>query len=336
MRILIFNFFLGIQERGIPIYAANIAHALRLDGNVVHQFHLPKFANKLPKFLLNILFVLSEQLLMPWLSLFYNKTIYPYNTVAIVGSFSRSTLLIVHDFIPNKISDKSIVARYVRLCQLIYSKFNGDVAFVSRTTYRIANTLGLFSTSRKYLIPNGFWNFKVNGASSVFENTNYVLLCTGTGSNKNLTGALDLYSNNPKLKCLDLILFGVAGNRKILDNWLKLNSNKNIGTIIVLPKLTDSEVVEIYSKANFVWIHSKHEGYGRSIAEARYCSKFVVASNIPPFREQCDEFVSLYKNQLTFDLAIDRALDLSSMKATVREPFENHLIREALGCWLSV
>lgn len=335
MRILIFNFFSGVMERGIPIYCKNLRGALEIEGHQVVELRCPVFARHFPKPVLNLLFVLFEQLLMPVLSLFFSRSIYPYNGMSVLGSLHSGSLLVVHDFIPNRLRDKSLVARYIRLTQRAHAMLGRDVAYVSTATSSIGHKINAFRKSRQFILPNAFWTFQAATQAMSFDSEEAVLLCTGVGRNKDLPGALDLYAGYLASRAIPIVLLGLAGDTTITNKWLAENPQIDSHLIRVLPKLTDSEVVATYMKARWVWVHSRREGYGRSIAEAKCCAKYVLASNIPPFREQRDNTVVLYSDIQSFGDAVSKieSLDLSVLRP--QEPTDHARLSENICLWLS-
>lgn len=334
MRILIFNFFSGVMERGIPIYCKNLREALEQDGHHVFELCCPVWAHDLPKLVQNILFMLYEQLLMPVLALFHSKSIYPYNTASILGSLHPGCLLIVHDFIPNRKADKGLVARYVRLTQLVHAALGRDVACVSTATYRVAVKLKAFAKSRRIILPNGFWTFRAVIRGLSFPQGERVLLSTGVGQNKDLRGALDLYASVLADRRIPLALLGLAGDTTITHRWLAEHPELDQALIRVLPRLTDSEVAEAYMRSRWVWVHSRNEGYGRSIAEAKCCAKYTIATNIPPFRDQKDHTVQLYGDRESFAEAVNALERIDRSKLEPQQPAEDVLLAKNIRQWL--
>lgn len=334
MRILIFNFFSGVLERGIPIYCKNLREALEMEGHDVFELCCPVWARSLPKSAQNLLFMLYEQLVMPVLSLFYSKSVYPYNTASVLGSLHPESLLIVHDFIPNRIRDKGLVARYVRLTQWLHEALGRDVAFVSTATYRVAMKLKKFPKSRLLVLPNGFWTFRAAIQSVSISQGDQVLLCTGVGQNKDLRGALDLYASVLAVRRIPVALLGLAGETAITQSWLEEHPEIDPRLIRVLPRLTDREVIEAYMRSRWVWVHSRNEGYGRSIAEAKSCAKYTIATNIPPFRDQKDHTVQLYGDSHSFAEAVDVLEGIDRSVLRPQEPAEDKLLLENVRQWL--
>ncbi|EED9480503.1 hypothetical protein APP05_001811, partial [Salmonella enterica subsp. enterica serovar Cerro] len=159
-KVLIFNFYKGILYRGIPIYSSNLIIALKQKGCIVNEWSCPTSLVKLPRFIIDLLFVFSEQFIMPLMCYFgkYDKVIYPYNSCSILAAFGDKSLLIIHDFIPNKKAKEkiSLSALYIILTQRIHTFFKRDVAFVSATTKRIARNVAWLKACTFYLFPNSF------------------------------------------------------------------------------------------------------------------------------------------------------------------------------------
>ncbi|ENZ2279287.1 glycosyltransferase, partial [Salmonella enterica] len=72
---------------------------------------------------------------------------------------------------------------------------------------------------------------------------------------------------------------------------------REIENVIILPILSDDELISEIKNACLMWAHSTHEGFGRPVIEGRICGKNVLASNISAFREHRDDYVFLYNNQ---------------------------------------
>ncbi|OWQ87499.1 hypothetical protein CDN99_18015 [Roseateles aquatilis] len=292
------------------------------------------WARRLPKGAQNVLFMLYEQFLMPVLALFHSRAVYPYNTASVLGSLHPGSLLIVHDFIPNRKGDKSKVARYVRFTQCVHAALGRDVACVSTATYRVAQKLKAFSKSRRMVLPNGFWTFRAAIKGLSFPQGDQVLLCTGVGQNKDLRGALDLYASFLANRRIPVALLGLAGDTAITQRWLAEHPDIDPTLIRVLPRLTDREVVEAYMRSRWVWVHSRNEGYGRSIAEAKCCAKYTIATNIPPFRDQKDHTVQLYGDSQSFAQAVHVIEGIDRSALPPQEPAEDKLLARNLRQWL--
>ncbi len=328
--IYINNFFHGILLRGIPIYAENLLLGIRVSGRNAKMFSCSPLFHSIPRGFLNIFFVIFEQLVFPISAMRSKKTIYPYNSVSIIDSLLGRSVLIIHDFIPNHKSDRSLAARYIRFTQQVHALLGRDVAFVSKSTAKIARRLKAFPKSKKYYLPNTFYMFQELAMNVNCLAGDYILLCSGRGPNKDLIGALELaYSSNVFANAKIRIL-GLAGDRSLVDKWCKVRSLAS-DHIHVCGKLSDLDVLKEYKSSRWVWVHSLAEGYGRSIAEAKICGKYVLASDIPPFREQISDTVFLYRNRDQFLLNANRVeMSVNRKIEHVLEPVEHTYLRNEL------
>jgi hypothetical protein len=293
VKILINNLFDGVLQRGIVNYTRNLNFCLIKMGHnikIVDSKFIP-FSTNMPRIIFNVTFVLYEQFILPLIGIFYAKIIYPYNSSSMILSiFSSKQILVIHDFIPySKKYSPSLL--YLRCTVFIHSFFKRDVAFITPKIEQEAIQRGLFLNSKRYVIPNCFFeieNLLKQKKDSKF-NFEYVLLCSGLSENKDLKGALNLLkliSNEVRV-----IILG-APNFKIEEN---LNHS-----LVILDQLLIEEVASYYRNAKFVWVHSQSEGFGRSIVEARLAGKAVLASAIPEFLEQSSENVYFYHDSSEF------------------------------------
>jgi hypothetical protein len=333
-RFLIFNFYGSVLQRGIPMYAENLRAALEQQGFVCREVRCPASLRKLPHPWLGLAFVLWEQLLMPVLTLAYDRTIHPYNSISILGSVIGKSVLVVHDFIPNSRRSMNFSARYVRATQRIHAWFGRDVIYVSRSSERVGRMVKCFPRSRTFVFPNTFYCFMRALRPAQPVRGEYVLLCTGSLTHKDLPGALELYRESGLCEKRPLRIMGIAGHEETVDAF-RAKYPYLAPQITVLPQLGNAEVVDAYRTAAWVWVHSRHEGYGRCIAEAKLCACRVVASDIAPFREQWDETIFLYAGLERFVRAWTHCEE-STIEPVSREPKEHDLLHEELERYLGV
>jgi glycosyltransferase involved in cell wall biosynthesis len=323
--ILVFNFFGGILKRGIPNYVDNLCVALGREGVECKQLRCPTIMRKLPRSLLNVAFVLTEQLVVPLVGIRYDRVIYSSNSVSLAGVFSRKSALIVHDFISCRGRNGSLAARYTRLTQAAYDKGRGDVIYISESTKRIGRTLKRFSRSNTFLFPNSFYNFMAHVSAEQPARSGAVLLCSGWSATKDLAGALQLYLESGLYRTRSLRILGLAGRREVIEKFEQDHSEVR-GRIELMPELNDREVVLAYENASWTWVHSKSEGFGRSVAEARICGSLVIASNIPPLRAQADEATFFYRGLDEFRIAVSNCESVST-HCTRRTPKEHEILQ---------
>ncbi len=334
-RFLLFNFFASVYDRGIPMYVQNLRTALERQGVVCREFRCPMLLLRLPKQLLNVAFVLCEQFVIPVLAMGCDRVLYPCNSVSVADSITGRAVLVVHDFISASRHRRSLLGGYIRLTQHIHAWLARDVAYISRSTERTGRRLKRFPRSRTYLLPNSFFGFVSSLRTDPVPRGESVLLCAGWGENKDLSGALELYRQSGLCSQRALRILGLAGRQEIVDAFLGKYPELR-ARITVLPRLEPGEVGEAYRTAAWVWVHSKKEGYGRPIAEARLCGCRVVASNIPPFREQRDERTFFYSGRREFEEAWARCERTPTAPAPEeqREPREHQMLATELRRYL--
>lgn len=332
-KFLIFNFFDGVLFRGIPMYVQNFRVALEREGIVCREVRCPAMLRRLPRRWLNLIFVLWEQAIVPVLGLAFDCTIYPHNSASVLGSLLGDSLLVVHDLIPNSRRNKKLAARYIRISQIIHARLGGDIAYVSRTSERIGRLAGLFPRSKSFLFPNGLFRFTKEMEPISKAREEHVLLCTGWSANKDLPGALNLYRESGLCWKRTLRILGISGRQEAVDTFCATYPDI-AHRITVLPRLEDAAVGEEYRESAWVWVHSKKEGYGRSLAEARACGCRVVASNIAPFREQADDATFFYRALSEFKSAVARC-ERYPASAPQRIPPEHDVLKAEIRRFLA-
>lgn len=332
-KILINNFFSGYLHRGIPVYCDNLAFALNKLGYECVQLRMPRLWYKLPRGLINILFVLFEQCYVPLYAWFSRATvtIYPYNSIALLGALSPKSVMVVHDFIPNK--KTSFAALYIRISQQFACALKRKVFFVSQAILRQANIYNCFPACEKRVLLNGFYRFESLIAKTSPSDEKFILLCSGRGENKDFHGALMLYLQSGLYRQLPLRVIGMSGDRSMLarPEFAAIQQH-----VTIYSQIADEDIVALYHSCSFVWAHSLNEGYGRTIAEGKLAGKLVLASDIATFKEQRDEFVWLYRDGHDFKqglAAMERFLGQGFGDAfySPRAPQEHHQIESELN-----
>lgn len=334
-RFLLFNFFASVYDRGIPMYVENLRMALEREGVECREFRCPMLLRRLPKQLLNVVFVVCEQCLAPALGMGCDRVLYPYNSVSMVDSMTGRAVLVVHDFISASKRRRGLLARYIRATQHFHAWLGRDVAYISRSTERTGRRLKWFPRSRTFLLPNSFFRFMGRLRAEAVARGEAVLLCAGWGDNKDLGGALELYRQSGLWEERALRILGIAGHQEAVDAFVtKYPAMRE--RITVLARLEQSAVGDEYRTAAWVWVHSKKEGYGRPIAEAKLCGCRVVAADIASFREQEDERTIFYTRLEEFRAAWARCESLPAQAALAEpsEPKEHELLAAELQRYL--
>lgn len=327
--IVVNNYFSGVLKRGIPIYTEELVLQMKKDSVKVLQLTCPRFLYPLPAFLHNILFIIYEQVLTPLSGLVLKSkfNIYPYNSVSILDAYLGKSVVIVHDLISLRKRNRSLSAKYVSFCLLKAAKLKSDYIYISKTTKRIIDNIHLFKHCKGYYFPNTFFRFEEIAKKHHKQDRRYILLVTGVGDNKDLNGAMHLYSSLDKEKRLPLKILG-CGNaiervKKIIGSCSLQNE------VEVIPFLDLEEVVNLYCSSSFIWAHSKYEGYGRAVAEAKLSHKKILCTKISAFLEQKDDNVYLYANQDDFPLQYQSIL-LSEYNDTQDELAEHKIFKAQL------
>jgi len=314
------------------MYVQNLRVGLERQGVRCHEVRCPAMLRWLPQRYLNLLFVACEQLIMPVLGLAHDRTIYPHNSVSVLHAVFGKPAMVVHDFSRNWRRGTKLSARYIRATQCVHARLGRDVIYISPTAERFARRARLFPRSRAFIFPNTFFRFVGALRPQPITRGENVLLCTGWGKNKDLPGALELYRSSGLCERRSLLILGIPGHQEAVDAFCA-RYPLLAPRITVLPKLEDAEVGDAYQSAAWVWVHSRAEGYGRSIAEAKLCGCRIVASDIAPFREQRDSTVFLYSG-------LDRFLKAWSLCEAAepgnvpREPAEHALLQQEITRFL--
>ena len=331
--ILLLNFYKGVLKRGIPVYTENLSAVLTSGGFPCVEMSCPPWLVRMPRSIIDVVFVAYEQLIAPVAGLFFRFTIYPYNSASILSALSSRSAIVVHDFIQNSGRKSTLSGCYVVVTQFVHSLFGRDVIYISRSTERIGKSLGKFPRSATYLFPNSFYQFMELTSDTPCTRGDGVLLCSGWGNNKDLPGALRLYLESGLYRSRPLRILGLAGRREVVESFEREHP-EIAGRIEVMGQVDDRVVVDAYEQAAWVWVHSLAEGYGRSIAEARICGSKVVATNIPPFREQKDDATFLYRGLAEFARAME---DCEAMdgQASRRIPREHEMLQSEIQRFMS-
>src|SRR5688572_23945652 len=118
-RVLIFNFFGGVMDRGIPLYAQDIAECMRRIGIEPMELRCPRVLRRLPRMLRNPLFVLFEQVVAPLVRALRGctLTVYPYNSAGLVDAALGRSVMVIHDLIGNSRGATGLAATYIRWTQ---------------------------------------------------------------------------------------------------------------------------------------------------------------------------------------------------------------------------
>jgi len=312
-RVLVFNFFAGVMERGIPLYARNLAECMRRVGIEAVELRCPAWLRRSPRPVRNVAFVLFEQIVAPAVGLLRgcSLVVYPYNSASIVDSLLGRAVLVVHDLIPNR--RHNLAARYICVTQTVHRRVGRPVCAASEHTLTHLRRLAAFKRCSLALWLNPFYSFEsalARRVEVVPRDTGApprVLLCSGLGRYKDYTGALRLFVRSAALSGAELRVMGFGDDAPLALRRVHRLPADVRQRITVLPRLTLKDLISEYAASDVVWVHSRKEGFGRSIVEGRLSGRPVVASNIGAFRKFAPFGVQLYGKD-AFDAVVSRAL----------------------------
>jgi hypothetical protein len=324
-RVLVFNFFAGVKDRGIPIYAREVNEGLRRVGIAAIELRCPRWLARLPSPLLNVAFVFAEQIVAPLLRKLRNcsLTIYPYNSASLIDAVTGKSVLVVHDLISNQADRGQLAARYIRFTQAVHRYLRRPVCAASEQTLSYLRRLPAFSRSPLHLWPNPFYEFEAAATrlprSRRTSGRLRVLLCTGMGPNKDYAGAIRILRRSKALAEAEVRILGFGDDALLAMRRIERLPAEYRHRITVLPRLSLEQVCCEYRDSDIVWVHSLHEGFGRSCIEARINGCRVLASNIAAFRKMRWLGLQLYKKR-EFD---ERIAELLAMTT---EPLRKDLV----------
>lgn len=319
-RVLIFNFFGDVMHRGIPLYAADIAEAMRRVGIEPIELRCPRWFRRAPRSIRNVLFAFYEQIVAPIARLVRgcSLTVYPYNSAGIVDALLGRSVLVIHDLISNNLENRSAAAVYIRVTQQIHRQLGRRICAASPLTLDQLRRIAAFKRCTLHLWSNAFYSFEAAlNRSGHLETTESheardprrprVMLCSGLGPNKDYGGALKLFAASAVLADAELHVVGFGRDASVARRRLQRFPDAVARRVIVHDSLEVEDLVEEYRAADMVWVHSRNEGFGRSLMEGRLSGKPVVATDIRAFRKHVAPGVYLYADA-DFDEVVLRAL----------------------------
>lgn len=318
-RILVFNFFAGIKRRGIPVYARELEACFRRIGVNHCELRAPSWVAYLPAALQNTLFVVFEQVVAPMAALWWrcNWTVYPYNSGSLLDAWTGRSVIVVHDLIPNRSDSRGLAARYIQVCQAWHARLGRPIATVSRHTMRQLGRIRQFRYCEKFLWANPFYAFEETLKRSGLETQRphksvTVLLCSGIGPNKDFRGALELLRRLDRANDMVVRVLGFGDDAPLAQRRIEKLAPFWRERVTVLPRLGLEATVAEFLGSHLVWVHSRAEGFGRPVMEARMCGRPVVATDIGAFRQlRRFRHVHLYRDAAfpaVFQAALTEAL----------------------------
>lgn len=333
-RVLVFNYFAGVMDRGIPAYAQDIATCMRRLEIEVIELRCPRLLRWAPRMLQNLLFVLFEQVVAPAMRLLWrcSLTVYPYNSAGVIDAALGRSVLVIHDLIPNHRRNTRLASRYIRVTQAVHRMLSRPVCSASSYTLAQLHRLPAFQDCALRLWSNPFYSFAAAlgeqkpQASEASCRPLRVLLCSGMGRNKDYAGALKLFRKSKLLAHAELRILGFGDDAALARRRLSRMPEHLQRRIEVLPRLSLADVAVEYLAADLIWVHSRKEGFGRCVIEGLLSGRPVLASDIGAFRKLLGTGVILYA-QNNFDASVALALSESGPATVTFEDY--HLPLEA-------
>ena len=325
--------------RGIPVYARELEVCLRRLGVEHRELRAPAWVARTPRFVQNILFVLFEQFVAPIARILQacDLTVYPYNSAGAVDALVGRSVMVIHDLIPNRRDSRGLAALYIRACQAWHARLGRPLAAVSRHTLRQLGRIERFRRCEKYYWANPFYAFedalaRGRPAPAPAHDAEFrILLCSGIGANKDYGGALHLLRRTAPRVDAEIRVLGFGEDAELARRRLASLPEAWRGRITVLPRLSLDGTVSEFASSDLVWVHSRAEGFGRPVMEARMCGKPVIASDIGAFRQlRRFRHVHLYKND-SFAAVWQEALadaDSAACTAASAQAFNRQLEEE--------
>lgn len=316
-RVLVFNFFAGIKPRGIPVYARELEACFQRVGVDHRELRAPRWVASLPSALQNLLFVVFEQLVAPLAGRWFGcqLTVYAYNSGSLIDALAGRSILVIHDLIPNRRDARGLAARYIQACQAWHAWMGRPVAIVSKHTMRQIQRVRRYRRCEKFLWANPFYAFEAalarprQKAGERRPGDLSILMCSGAGPNKDFRGALRLLHQVPPVEGLSIRVLGFGDEGHLANRRLDLLPSAWRDRVTVLPRLSLQATVAEFDDADLVWVHSRAEGFGRPVMEARMCGRPVLATDIGAFRQMRRfRHVHLYRDS-TFAEAFRHAME---------------------------
>ena len=197
--------------------------------------------------------------------------------------FYRNKIVTIHDIIHLKFPVSYSYRKYYKIVFPLMLKYSKQIITVSEFSKReIANYYGI-NEEKISVIYNGVSEkFKPRKTHTMEK---YILGVSSIACHKNFINLIKAYQ---KLKTKNIKLYIVGGlNDKIFgkDSRRIIESVKGNENIKFLGRVTDDELIELYSNALCFVYPSVYEGFGIPPLEAQACGCPVIISDIPVFKE---------------------------------------------------
>jgi len=151
------------------------------------------------------------------------------------------------------------------------------------------------------VIPNST-NLKKSSVNDSFRlpelNKLFILTVCSLNPRKNLEGLLKAFKKLRETEDVQLVLIGEKASA--FSQIKELEELVNSLNILHIPRVSDAQLAELYSKASLLVYPSLYEGFGLPPLEAMELGCLPVVSDIPPHREVCGSG-AIYFNPYNID-----------------------------------
>lgn len=232
------------------------------------------------------------------------------------------SLTVIHDAVIYRMPEH-FSANYRRLHQTLgrVLAIRSRLATVSRFSQsELSSVLGL-AAERICVIPNGADHIRrVIPDDAVttrlgLERDGYFLFVGSPAPHKNLMTALKAFGDlaEPSMK---FVVVGAAKSKVFGTDGLEAGPN-----VVFTGRLTDGEIAGLYRQARAFVFPSLYEGFGIPPLEAMVHACPVIASDIGPCREVCDDAALFFppKDAATLTAAMRRLIDEPQTAQALRE-----------------
>lgn len=285
--------FLSQEITGVQRYGMEISRALKKQNTLI-QFVCPKniihksLAEELGAIQIgNMTGHLWEQIELP-AYLKSKKNPLLINLANTAPILYRNKISTIHD-----VAFEKFPKNYSWRFRLAYKKI---IPIIIKSSKKIF-TVSEFSKKEictLYNIPPQSVEVAPNAASSIFirnkggnlNKKNYILSTSSLTHQKNFIGLINAFSILQDQECELYLVGSLNGNFASKELLNKITSNSRIK---FLGRVTDSELVALYSEARAFVFPSFYEGFGIPPLEAQACGCPVICSNTASLPEVCDD-----------------------------------------------
>lgn len=264
MKLLIFNPYKNINERGLTSFINEYTSYFRNNNHTVDELSLPSFLKNFPNFLIFITFIIYQQFVIP-VMIFKNRNAYVFdasNSYSFFGSYFSKYICVVHDLtIFRKLKFYKPSHIYLLLSYHLSIFVPVKICAINRIVAKQFSFL--FKKESSGIFENLVIN-KNNRKPEKLPITKYlnskkrnVFIISGPGYHKNFNAFYNYFQKSTK--SFNFIIAGF-GEEKVV---IKGNSVFNFTSW-----LDKNDINALYKYSDKCIFYSLHEGFGRPIIEA--------------------------------------------------------------------